>query len=130
LKTPLNTPSKTTSPSSSSAKSGSSSSSSSAGKNSSSSGKGGGKKEYEEFARPSFRVVLTGPFTFSIVFNEDASKSGKTKKYAVMDLMGGIVEQGATHSSSASVSLRNAGSYIVRVGHDSRVVNVKNADED
>lgn len=116
--------------SSSSAKSGSSSSSSSAGKNSSSSGKGGGKKEYEEFARPSFRVVLTGPFTFSIVFNEDASKSKKTKKYAVMDLMGGIVEQGATHSSSASVSLRNAGSYIVRVGHDSRVVNVKMAEED
>lgn len=116
--------------SSSSAKSGSSSSSSSAGKNSSSSGKGGDKKEYEEFARPSFRVVLTGPFTFSIVFNEDSSKSGKTKKYAVMDLMGGIVEQGATHSSSASVSLHNAGSYIVRVGHDSRVVNVKNADED
>lgn len=125
---------KSSSSTKSGSKPGSSSSSSSAGKNSSSSvkdgGKGGGKKDVEEFANPSFRVVLTGPFTFSIVFNEDASKPGKTKKYAVMDLMGGIVEQGATRSSSASVSLRNAGSYIVRVGHDSRVVNVKMAEED
>lgn len=69
---------------------------------------------------------MTGPFTFKIVFDKD---SRRTKKYAVMDLMGGIVEQGETGSMEASVNLRNAGSYIVRVGHKSTVVNVNKAEE-
>ena len=104
-------------------------------KGSSSSNSGNGNKnssnsydddDYEDFAPPSFHIELTGSFSFKIVFDKD---SRRTKKYAVMDLMGGIVEQGETGSMEASVNLRNAGSYIVRVGHKSTVVNVNKAEE-
>ena len=115
--------------SSSSAKSNTSSSSSSS-KDISSSSKGGDDSESSVYAAPSFRVKLTGPFTFTIVFNDSGEKAKKNKKFAVMDLMGGVVVQGETAQQEASVSLRNAGSYIVRVGHDSRVVNIKMAEED
>ena len=101
----------------------SSSSSSAKGVNSSSS-----VANDNEYAAPSFRIKLTGPFTFSIVFNKTSTKT--TKSYVVMDMMGVVVKTGKTNSAETSVSLRNAGSYVVRVGHDSRVVTIKAAEED
>ena len=113
-----------------SSSSGSKNGSSDSGSTNGSSSSQGGEDDSEEFAPPSFHIELTGPFSFTIVFDKGNPNVRKTKKYAVMDLMGGIVEQGEARSTETSVRLRNAGSYIVRVGHASQVVNVKAAIDD
>ena len=113
-----------------SSSSGSKNGSSDSGSSNGSSSSQGGEDDSEEFAPPSFHIELTGPFSFTIVFDKGNPNVRKTKKYAVMDLMGGIVEQGEARSTETSVRLRNAGSYIVRVGHASQVVNVKAAIDD
>ena len=106
-------------------KDGSSSSSGNGSKGSSNSN--GDGDDSEEFAPPSFHIELSGAFSFKIVFDKNNSRS--SKKYAVMDMMGSIIEQGETYSTEASVSLKNAGSYIVRVGRRSTVVNVSKIEE-
>lgn len=72
--------------------------------------------------KPSFHIVLSGPFTFDIVFVD--AEPGKTKSYAVMDLMGGVVKQGKTVGGTR-ISVKNSGSYIVRVGRGYQKVDVK-----
>ena len=69
--------------------------------------------------------ILIGLSVFTIVFGN----SGKSvQKFAVMDLMGAVVQKGETHLRETSVSLQNTGTYIIRVGNESRVVNVKVAE--
>ena len=86
------------------------------------------KKDYDEkddvsdAVPPSFRVVLTGPFTFDIVFVD--AEPGKTKSYAVMDLMGGVIKQGKIVGGTR-ISVKNSGSYIVRVGRGYQKVDIK-----
>ncbi|WP_407441043.1 fibro-slime domain-containing protein [Fibrobacter sp.] len=75
------------------------------------------------YAKPTFRVVLTGSFTFKIVFKDSAKNAQKS--YSVMDLNGGVVKSGAISGDETSVSVKNAGSYIVRVGRGSQLVNFK-----
>ena len=80
--------------------------------------------DYDEliYAKPSFRVVLTGPFTFKIVFKD--SVKNLNKSYSVMDLKGSVVKSGKV-SDGTSVTVKSSGSYIVRVGRGSEVVNFK-----
>jgi hypothetical protein len=77
----------------------------------------------EEFAEPSFRIKMVGPFQFKIVMEEPASALQKT--YAVMDLQGRIVQQGKITSAETVVPALGSGSYVVRIGIAMRRVNVK-----
>ena len=71
----------------------------------------------EVLASSGFSVRQAGPNTFTIVFGN----SGKSvQKFAVMDLMGAVVQKGETHLRETSVSLQNTGTYIIRVGNESR----------
>ena len=76
-----------------------------------------------EYADPTFRVVMTAPFEFTIVLDWN-STTAVSKKYAVMDLQGRILKQGTISSSEIVVPVQTAGSYVVKVGHGKRIVNV------
>ena len=78
----------------------------------------------EIFAEPTFRVVMTGPFQFTIVLDW-ASNNALQKNYAVMDLQGRILQQGVIGSAETVVPVLTSGSYIVKVGRGKRVVNVR-----
>ena len=76
-----------------------------------------------EFAEPTFRVVMTAPFQFTIVLDW-ASTGSANKKYAVMDMQGRILQQGTIASAETVVPVLTSGSYIVKVGRGKRLVNV------
>ena len=76
-----------------------------------------------EYADPTFRVVMTAPFEFTIVLDWNSTTTIR-KKYAVMDLQGRILQQGTISSSEIVVPVQTAGSYVVKVGHGKRIVNV------
>ena len=76
-----------------------------------------------EFADPSFRVVMTGPFQFTIVMDE--SVAAVKRNYAVMDLQGRVVRQGEITSVETAVPVLTSGSYVVKVGIGMRRVNVR-----
>ncbi len=77
----------------------------------------------EEFAEPSFRVKMVGPFQFKIVMDEPVTALQKT--YAVMDLQGRVVLRGKITSAETVVPALGSGSYVVRIGIAMRRVNVK-----
>ena len=77
----------------------------------------------EEFAEPSFRIKMVGPFQFKIVMDEPAS--ALQKSYAVMDLQGRVVQRGKITSAETVVPALGSGSYVVRIGLAMRRVNVK-----
>ena len=76
-----------------------------------------------DFAEPTFRVVMTAPFQFTIVLDWESNGSA-LKKYAVMDLQGRILQQGTITSAETVVPVLTSGSYVVKVGHGKRLVNV------
>jgi hypothetical protein len=76
-----------------------------------------------EFAKPSFRIKMTGPFQFTIVMDEEISS--KASKFTVMDLQGRVVRQGVIAAKETAVPLLSKGSYIVKVGLGYRRVNVR-----
>ena len=78
--------------------------------------------EGEEFAEPSFRVRMVGPFQFAIVIEEPAK--ALKKDYMVMDLQGRVVAQGNIASVETVVPVLNKGSYVVKVGLGMRRVNL------
>ena len=81
------------------------------------------RNEGEEFADPSFRVKMVGPFQFAIVM-EDPVKAAK-KAYAVLDLQGRIVAKGYITSAETVVPALSKGSYVVKVGLGMRRVNLR-----
>jgi hypothetical protein len=76
-----------------------------------------------EYAKPSFRVRMTGPFQFTIVMDE--SVAAVKRNYAVMDLQGRVVRQGEIISAETAVPLLTSGSYVVKVGIGMRRINVR-----
>lgn len=78
--------------------------------------------EGEEFAEPSFRVRMVGPFQFAIVIEEPAK--ALKKDYMVMDLQGRVVAQGNIASVETVVPVLSKGSYVVKVGLGMRRVNL------
>ena len=76
-----------------------------------------------EFAKPSFRIKMTGPFEFAIVFDDELP--AKARAYTVMDLQGNILRQGEVVSSETVVDGLSAGSYIVKSGYSKRRVNIR-----
>lgn len=76
-----------------------------------------------EFAKPSFRIKMTGPFQFTIVMDEEISS--KASKFTVMDLQGRVVRQGVIAAKETAVPLLSKGSYVVKVGLGYRRVNVR-----
>lgn len=78
--------------------------------------------EGEEFAEPSFRVRMVGPFQFAIVIKEPAK--ALKKDYMVMDLQGRVVAQGNIASVETVVPVLSKGSYVVKVGLGMRRVNL------
>ena len=77
----------------------------------------------DDFASPSFSIRMTAPFEFVIVLDEPAANSKKT--FAVMDLQGGVLQEGVIESSETTVPVLSKGSYIVKVGLGYRRVNVR-----
>ncbi len=82
-----------------------------------------GKKEEKVYAKPTFRVVMTGPFEFAIVMDE--SLPARAKQYAVMDMNGQVVSTGTLDNKDTRVKVTTTGSYVVKVGLSYRRVNVK-----
>ena len=78
--------------------------------------------EGEEFAEPSFRLKMVGPFQFAIVMEEPTAVLKKT--YVVMDLQGRVVAQGNIASVETVVPVLSKGSYVVKVGLGMRRVNL------
>ena len=76
-----------------------------------------------KFAMPSFRVVMTGKFRFTIVM--DDSIAVLPRNYAVMDLQGRVLRQGVIASNETTVPLPGKGSFIVKVGLGYRRVNIR-----
>ena len=77
----------------------------------------------EEFAEPSFRIKMVGPFQFKIVMDEPATALKKT--YTVMDLQGRVVQSGKITSAETVVPALGSGSYVVRIGIAMRRVNIR-----
>lgn len=67
-----------------------------------------------------FTVSVVGPRQLSIV-----SSGTSAKMYAVMDLQGRVVRQGAIAGAETLVSSLLPGSYIVKVGAETRRVNIR-----
>ena len=82
-----------------------------------------GKKEEKVYAKPTFRVVMTAPFEFAIVLDENLPSLAK--QYAVMDMKGQVVSTGTLDSKDTRVKVSTTGSYVVKVGLGYRRVNVK-----
>ncbi|WP_163437085.1 fibro-slime domain-containing protein [Fibrobacter succinogenes] len=76
-----------------------------------------------EYAKPSFRVRMTGPFQFTIVMDE--SVTSIQRNFAVMDLQGRIVQQGVINSTETTVPVLSSGTYVVKVGLGMRRINVR-----
>ena len=76
-----------------------------------------------QYAEPTFRVKMVAPFTFEIVFNETAET--KARSYVVMDMLGSVVNTGVVTSSKATVTAPSKGSFIVKSGRHSEIVNFK-----
>jgi len=76
-----------------------------------------------EFAKPSFRVKMVGPFEFKIVMDEELP--AKARAYAVMDMQGNVLRQGEIASVETPVEGLKSGSYIVKVGLGHRRVNIR-----
>ena len=82
-----------------------------------------GSVEDIDFAEPSFRVKMVGPFEFKIVM--DDALPARARAYAVMDLQGRVLRQGEIVSSETIVKGLKYGSYIVKVGLGHRRVNIR-----
>ena len=76
-----------------------------------------------DFASPSFSIRMTAPFEFVIVLDESAANSKKT--FAVMDLQGGVLQEGVIESAETTVPVLSKGSYVVKVGLGYRRVNIR-----
>lgn len=61
-----------------------------------------------------------GPRQFSII-----ASGTSAKKYAVMDLQGRVVRQGAIDGAETLVPALKSGSYVVKVGLGYRRVNIR-----
>lgn len=85
--------------------------------------RGGDSDDGVEFAKPSFRIKMVGPFEFAIVMDEELST--KARAYAVMDLQGNVLRQGEIASTETPVERLKSGSYIVKVGLGYRRVNIR-----
>ncbi len=82
-----------------------------------------GKNKKNEYAAPTFRVELKGPFEFAIVFEDNLPSLAK--QYAVMDMKGQVLSVGELSSSDTRVKVPTSGSYVVKVGLGYKQVNVK-----
>ena len=76
-----------------------------------------------DYASPSFRIKMVGPFQFAIVM-DDFDKASR-RSYAVMDLQGRVLLDGTISAGETLVPVLNSGSYIVKVGIGYRRVNIR-----
>lgn len=70
-----------------------------------------------------FRVDRSSPLSFMIVLDESATSA--TKSYAVLDMLGKVVESGEINAQTTYVSVPHVGSYIVKVGKNYQRIEVK-----
>jgi hypothetical protein len=82
-----------------------------------------GKNGDEIYAKPSFRIVVTGPFQFTIEMDETLPDR-YSSEYVVMDLQGRVLRQGEIRSVETDVAMLRPGSYVVKVGLGMRRVNL------
>ena len=76
-----------------------------------------------DYASPSFRIKMVGPFQFAIVM-DDFDKASR-RSYAVMDLQGRVLLDGTISSGETLVPALQSGSYVVKVGLGFRRVNIR-----
>ena len=79
--------------------------------------------QLEAVKKSTFSVQTVAPQEISITTN-NFTKNG-TKTFAVMDMKGQVISTGSLNSSSIRVKVPVSGSYIVKVGTDSKRVNVR-----
>jgi hypothetical protein len=82
-----------------------------------------GEEDRIEYAEPSFRIKMAGPFEFKIVMDEGVPAMARA--YSVLDLQGNVLRQGKINSSETIVKGLKYGSYIVKVGLGHRRVNIR-----
>ena len=74
------------------------------------------------FVKPTFRIVMTGAFQFSIEMMDETPN--ETYSYTIMDMQGRILRNGTISSKETTISPLVPGSYIVKVGMGFRRVNI------
>ena len=79
--------------------------------------------QFESVKKSTFSVQTVAPQEISITTN-NFTKNG-TKTFAVMDMKGQVISTGSLNSSSIRVKVPVSGSYIVKVGTNSKRVNVR-----
>ena len=79
--------------------------------------------QFESVKKSTFNVQAVAPQEISITTN-NFTKNG-TKTFAVMDMKGQVISTGSLNSSSIRVKVPVSGSYIVKVGTNSKRVNVR-----
>ena len=77
-----------------------------------------------DFAEPTFRIKFQGPFQIVIVMNEPIT-SAVHRNFAVMDLQGRVLRQGAVYTTETIIQGLGKGSYVVKVGLGVRRVNIQ-----
>ena len=78
----------------------------------------------EVFAEPTFRVKFLGPFQIVIVMDAPIA-SVTNRNFAVMDLQGRVLRQGAVNTTETIIQGLGKGSYVVKVGLGVRRVNIQ-----
>jgi len=76
----------------------------------------------QKFAKPQFRIVMTGAFQFSIEMIDETPND--TYSYTIMDMQGRILRNGTISSKETTIAPLVPGSYIVKVGMGFRRVNI------
>ena len=79
--------------------------------------------QLEAVKKSTFSVQTVAPLEISIT-TSNFTKNG-TKSFAVMDMKGQVISTGSLNSSSTRVTVPVSGSYIVKVGTNSKRVNVR-----
>ena len=68
-----------------------------------------------------FRIAKTGTLEITIV----TGKQKAAKQYALIDMKGQVLSTGPLNSTETRVKVPTSGTYIVKVGHNHKKVNVK-----
>lgn len=73
-------------------------------------------------AKTGFSVAAVKPLEFAISAN---MQQGAAKQYAVTDMKGQVISSGSLSNGNTHVKVPASGSYIVKVGHESKRINMR-----
>ena len=79
--------------------------------------------QVETVKKSTFSIQMVAPLEISITTNNFTNNG--TKTFAVMDMKGQVISTGSLNSNSTRVKVPVSGSYIIKVGTNSKRVNVR-----